>query len=100
FAGGDAEHLIDPRQLDSRPAGALAAGALVAVYLRPARVGDEIGLVGAQHALDLGGVGRLRDVHRALAIARGPDVGEDRVDGLLGVLLVRADHARRTALDP
>ena len=37
---------------------------------------------------------------RRRAVRRGGEVGEDRVDGLLGVLLVRADHAGGAALDP
>ena len=60
FGCGDAEHLLDPRELHARPAGGLAERALVAIDRGPALVGDELGLALAQQPLDRGGVGRGR----------------------------------------
>src|SRR5271154_2559324 len=96
-ARGDAEHLVDPRELYARAAGGLAERALVAVDRGPAVVGDELGLALMQQLLDRTGVGGV-GLGQALSVGGG--VGEDRVDGLLGVLLVRADHAGGAALDP
>ena len=52
FRGGDAEHLLDPRELHTRPAGGLAERALVTVDRGPAVVGDELGLALAQQLRD------------------------------------------------
>ena len=84
-----------------RPAGS-PQRALVAVDRLPAGVGDELGLA-------LGAAAPRRRGIRRRALARaggapapllGREVGEHRVDGLLRVLLVGADHARGAALDP
>src|SRR4051812_20772679 len=62
----------------------------------PALEGDVVGLALVEQSLDRAAVGgQLR-----LGDPAGLEVLEEPVDRLLGVLLVRADHARGTALDP
>src|ERR1039458_6124234 len=84
FGGGDAQELIQARELDAGAPRGLAQSALVTVDRFPARVGDEVGLAGAQKGLDGGGVGGLGQVGEGGARAggvAGGEVGEDRVDG-------------------
>ncbi len=51
FGGGDAQHVLDARELDARTPGGFAEGALVAVDRFPARVRHEVRLTGAQKRL-------------------------------------------------
>ena len=78
----------------------------MAVDRFPAVVGDQVGLALVQQDLDGSGVGvgnvcgRTRSHARDGSRVAGGKVGKDRVDRLLSVLLVRANHSRRSALDP
>src|SRR5688572_22167664 len=89
---GGVEQRVPGAELDPRPAVGLAGGLLGAVDCLPPRV---------HHRL---GVALREDVLEAAAPARrelpGPGVLEQELDCLRRVLLVRADHAARAALDP
>src|SRR3954466_3539344 len=89
---GGLEQLVPAAELDPGAAERLAGGALALVDRRPAGVDD-----GACAMLDEERV----DVRRGAAVARRvAQVVQEQLDRLRRVLLVRADHAARAALDP
>src|SRR4051812_48354993 len=89
------EELVPRYDLHARPAERLAARALERVDRLPARVDDAAHTAFVEERVD--GLGGLAGVVRQTA---GLDVLEQQLDGLRRVLLVRADDARRPALDP
>jgi hypothetical protein len=90
------QQVRDTRELHARTAGGLAAATLVAVDRLPALVIDEERLALAHALEDLPG----RRARSGEIKAAGLEVLQQRVDGLLRALLVRADYSRRAALDP
>src|SRR5918995_71389 len=95
LARGDLHHLVDLAELDSRSSQRLAALDLGAVDRLPALVGHVVGAALGHERVDgiASRAGRLR-------YAAGLEVLEQAVDGVLGVLLVRAYHSARPAFDP
>src|SRR4051794_3234282 len=89
------QHLLDADELDARPPVRLAAANLGLVDCLPVLEADVADVALAQQVLDGSGIGLL-----GLEQGAGLDVGEQVLDGLQGVFLVRADHAGGAALDP
>src|SRR4051812_14721204 len=93
--GGDGDHLVDVGDLHARATGSLAAATLVVVDRLPSAPRDERRRPLAQPRLD-----RLAVRSRGHVERSGTRVLENRGYGVGGALLVRADHAAGTALDP
>src|SRR5699024_3915757 len=89
------EHLLDPDELDPRPAVRLAAADLGLVDRLPVLEADEADAALPEPLVDRAGLGLGGVEERA-----GLDVGEQVLDRLQRVFLVRPDHPRRAALDP
>src|SRR5205823_11053667 len=89
------QQLVPRAQLDPWPAGRLAGGTLDLVDRRPAGVLDHANAAFGEELVDRPGtrVGLRRQ-------PAGGGVLEQELHGLGRVLLVRADHPRRAALDP
>ena len=86
------EQLVPRAELHARAAELLAGGSLELVDRRPARIEHEPNAAVEQERVDL---------LRASPLARcRAQILEQELDGLRCVLLVRADHAARAALDP
>src|SRR6185312_9608866 len=66
----------------------------------PALVADQLGLSLSEQRLDCLRPGLLWCVAGRRVAVGGCEIGEDRIDGLLRVLLVGADHPGGTSLDP
>ena len=94
-AGGGAQ-LVPGDELDARATVRLARPRSIGVDRLPARVADVLDAAIDEQLLDrLGGRRRIAPLQQS-----GARVLEQQLDGLGRVLLVRADHAARAALDP
>src|SRR4051812_20627830 len=93
---GGLDHLFGPAELDARAAVRLAGLDLGGVDRLPALERDVIGLALVEQGLDRAAVGGQIGLRHHARL----EILEELVDGLLRVLLVRADHAGGTALDP
>ena len=87
------EHLRDVRELHARAAVGLAERLLVGVDPLPARVVDVLGSALVDEGLEV-------VVDRRCGQTTGLEVLEQRVDGLVRILLVRTDDPGGPALDP
>ena len=93
-ATGQRELVLAVDDLDAGSALGFAERALVGVEAFPALVVDDLDAAILSRVEQLVGVGGRRRQ------ASGDGVLDQEFDGVLGALLVRADDARRTALDP
>src|SRR5579884_1646318 len=90
------QQLLQRRQLYPRPPMRLAGGSLESVDGLPVLGGDEFRLTGGQPFGELVGVA-VPEISQPRLPGSG-QVGQQGVDGVLGVLLVGADHAGWAAL--
>src|SRR5271168_4324640 len=99
FAGSesavpDAQELLQGRQLDPGTPALLAGRTLKAVDGPPVRGGDELWLARGQPVGELVGM-VVTEIRQPERVSSGGQVGDQGVDGVVGVFFVGADHSGR-----